>query len=206
MGIVIIDYGLGNLGSIANMLKKIGAKAVVSSDTVTIRNATKIILPGVGSFDTGMRNLEKYGLISLISDRVLKDKTPVLGVCLGMQLLGKRSEEGHLDGLGWIDSETIRFKFDNNKEDLKIPHMGWNAVNVCQRHPLFNGLELDNRFYFVHSYHFVCNNSQNVLGKTNYGFEFISAVVNGNIMGVQFHPEKSHKFGMRLLKNFVEII
>lgn len=206
MKIVIIDYGLGNLGSMANMLKKIGAPTSVSRDPDVIGNASKLILPGVGSFDTGMRNLEEYGLTSVISDRVLKDKTPVLGVCLGMQLLGKRSEEGHLDGLGWIDAETIRFKFDNNQEDLKIPHMGWNTVNVCQRHPLFYGLGLDNRFYFVHSYHVACSNPKNVLAKTNYGFDFNAAIVNANIMGVQFHPEKSHKFGMQLLKNFVEII
>lgn len=205
MKIVIIDYGLGNLGSMANMLKKIGAEAVVSCDPDVIGNAARLILPGVGSFDAGMRNLEKCGLISLIGARVLKDKTPVLGVCLGMQLLGKRSDEGKLEGLGWIDCETIRFKFDNDKRNLKIPHMGWNTVKVCQQHPLFEGLETDNRFYFVHSYHVVCSNSKNMLAKTNYGFDFNAAIVKDNIMGVQFHPEKSHRFGMQLLKNFVEM-
>lgn len=203
--IIIIDYGFGNLGSMANMLKKIGAKAVVSRDANAIAKASKLILPGVGSFDSGMRNLEKYGLISLVSDRVLKDKTPVLGVCLGMQLLGKRSEEGHLDGLGWIDSETVRFNFDNNQEDLKIPHMGWNTVNVYKSHPLFDCLESENRFYFVHSYHVTCVNPENVLATSHYGFDFNAAIVKDNIIGVQFHPEKSHKFGMRLLKHFVEM-
>jgi imidazole glycerol-phosphate synthase subunit HisH len=204
--IVIVDYGLGNLGSIANMLKKIGVKAVVSRDPVSIRNAQKLILPGVGSFDSGMRNLLEYGLVSLLSDRVLQDKTPFLGVCLGMQLLGKRSEEGKLEGLGWLDAVSVRFKFDDVQTNMKIPHMGWNTVNVCQLHPLFEGLESDNRFYFVHSYHVVCSNPENVLARANYGSDFTAALVKDNIMGVQFHPEKSHRFGMRLLKNFVETI
>jgi len=204
--IVIIDYGLGNLGSVANMLKKIGVQAVVSSDPVVIASADKLILPGVGSFDTGMKNLKERGLLSLLNDRVLNDKISILGVCLGMQLLGKRSEEGLLPGLNWLDAETIRFKFEDDKANLKIPHMGWNTLNVCQRHPLLAGLELDNRFYFVHSYHVACKNPPNILAQTTYGFDFTSAVLKENIMGVQFHPEKSHKFGMRLLKNFVEAL
>ena len=204
--IVILDYGLGNLGSMANMLKKIGADAVVSSDPVAIRNASKLILPGVGSFDTGMNNLKERVLLSLLNDRVLNDKIPILGVCLGMQLLGKRSEEGSLPGLNWIDAETIRFKFEDDNANLKIPHMGWNQARICLNHPLFSDLELENRFYFVHSYHVVCEAPSMSLARTTYGFEFTSAVARDNIMGVQFHPEKSHRFGMQLLKNFAEIV
>jgi len=202
--IVVVDYGLGNLGSIANMLKKIGAHAVVSSDPAVVEKADKLILPGVGAFDAGMKNLETRGLIPLLNYRVLEQKTPILGVCLGMQLLCKRSEEGQLPGLGWLDAEVIRFKFDGNIANLKIPHMGWNTLAVRQPHPLFADLEAENRFYFVHSYHVVCADMGNVLAQTNYGFDFASAVVKDNIMGVQFHPEKSHKFGMRLYKNFAE--
>jgi len=202
--IVVVDYGLGNLGSIANMLKKIGAHAVVSSDPAVVEKADKLILPGVGAFDAGMKNLETRGLIPLLNYRVLEQKTPILGVCLGMQLLCKRSEEGQLPGLGWLGAEVIRFNFDGNIANLKIPHMGWNTLAVRQPHPLFADLEAENRFYFVHSYHVVCADMGNVLAQTNYGFDFASAVVKDNIMGVQFHPEKSHKFGMRLYKNFAE--
>jgi len=207
MMIVIVDYGLGNLGSMANMLKKIGTEVAVSSDPSIIGTAHKLILPGVGTFDEGMKNLQpSSGLVKVLNKRVLEDKIPVLGVCLGMQLLGKRSEEGQLPGLGWLDAKTIRFKFQDANANLKIPHMGWNQLTVCQTHLLFAGLEEVNRFYFVHSYHVVCANPNNILSTTSYGLDFTSAIVKDNIMGVQFHPEKSHKFGMRLLKNFVELM
>jgi len=204
--IVIIDYGLGNLGSMANMIKKIGAQAIVSNDSLDIDKADKLILPGVGAFDGGMKNLEERGLLPLLRRRVLEDKIPILGVCLGMQLLSKKSEEGQLPGLGWLDAETVRFKFQGANANLKIPHMGWNQLTFCQFHSLFAELEVMNRFYFVHSYHVICANPDNVLATTSYGFDFTSAVVKDNIMGVQFHPEKSHKFGMRLLKNFAGLV
>lgn len=204
--IVIIDYGLGNLGSMANMFKKIGAKAVVSSDPSIISSAHKLILPGVGAFDEGMKNLVSRGLIQLLNKRVLEDKIPLLGVCLGMQLLGKCSEEGQLPGLGWLDAKPVRFIFQGTNKDLKIPHMGWNQLNICRSHPLLVDLEIDSRFYFVHSYHVVCSNQDDILTTTSYGFDFVSAVIRENIIGVQFHPEKSHKFGMRLLKNFSELV
>jgi len=204
--IVIIDYGMGNLGSMANMLKKIGVPVVVSSILSVIGSASKLILPGVGAFDSGMKNLESRGLVQVLNKRVLEDKVPILGVCLGLQLFCRNSEEGQLAGLGWLDAETIRFKYQVAEANLKIPHMGWNQLRVCQAHPLFSGLEDVNRFYFVHSYHVVCTNQDNVLAATSYGFDFTSAVVKDNIMGVQFHPEKSHNFGMRLLKNFVELV
>jgi glutamine amidotransferase len=204
--ITIIDYGMGNLGSIANMLKKIGAEAVISSDLSVIGRADKLILPGVGAFDSGMKKLHERGLPEILSEKVIAEKTPILGICLGMQLMTKRSEEGSLPGLGWIDAETIRFRFGvEGNEDLRVPHMGWNTVHPAGEGELFRGMTDELRFYFVHSFHLVCNDENDIAARTHYGYNFVSAVRRGNIMGVQFHPEKSHKFGMRLLKNFVEI-
>lgn len=203
--IVIVDYGMGNLGSILNMLKKIGApSAKISTDPRDIEQAEKLILPGVGAFDTGMKHLRETGLIPLLNEKVVKAKVPTLGVCLGMQLITKKSEEGELPGLGWLDAETIRFSFDPMKTGLKVPHMGWNTVKIQRAGTLFNEMYPDARFYFVHSYHVVAHNANDVLAMTNYGYDFVSAVQHENIMAAQFHPEKSHKFGMRLYKNFVE--
>lgn len=203
--IVIVDYGVGNLGSMANMLKKIGVPSTVSSDPIAIAQADKLILPGVGSFDNGMQNLEDRNLISLLRRRVVEETTPLLGVCLGMQLLGRSSEEGQMPGLGWLEAATIRFGQDVTGASFKIPHMGWNTLSLEQSHPLFQGLGTESRFYFVHSYHMVCDEPSTVLAHTCYGHEFPSVVGKGNIMGVQFHPEKSHAFGMQLLKNFSEL-
>ena len=205
--IVIVDYGVGNLGSIFNMLKKIDApEAKISSDPTEIEQAEKLILPGVGAFDTGMQKLRETGLIGLLNEKVLKAKTPTLGVCLGMQLMAKISEEGELPGLGWIDAEAIRFRFDPKESGLKIPHMGWNTVQVQREGTLFQDMYHDARFYFVHSYHIVAHNPDDVLTTTNYGYDFVSAIQRDHIMAAQFHPEKSHKFGMKLYKNFVENI
>lgn len=203
--IVIVDYGMGNLGSILNMLKKIGAPAAkISSDAKDIEQAEKLILPGVGAFDTGMQHLRATGLIPLLNEKVLKAKTPTLGVCLGMQLMTKVSEEGELPGLGWFDAETIRFRFDSRQTGLKVPHMGWNTINVKREGVLFRDMHPNARFYFVHSYHFVAHDPSDVLTTTDYGYEFVSAIQRDHIMAAQFHPEKSHKFGMKLYKNFVE--
>lgn len=204
--IIIIDYGMGNIGSILNMLKKIGAAARISSDPDEIRAAEKLILPGVGAFDTGMRQLNECGLIDLLNEKVLAKKTPVLGVCLGMHLLVQKSEEGILPGLGWIDGETVRFHFDRSQSELKIPHMGWNDITIQRSDPLLNDLEEEARFYFVHSYHLQCHDSDDVTAVTHHGYEFPSVVRRGNIMGTQFHPEKSHRFGMQLYRNFVELV
>lgn len=202
--ILILDYGMGNTGSIFNMVEKVGGKAVVSADKKLIEEAKKIILPGVGSFDKGIENLEKLNLIPLLNQKIIADKTPVLGICLGMQLMTKRSEEGLKNGLGWVDAETIKFKFTNN--DLKIPHMGWNLIKIEKKSTLFeNMMTQENRFYFVHSYFVSCNNQEDSLSTANYGFVFTSAFEKNNIYGVQFHPEKSHKFGMQLIKNFLGI-
>lgn len=201
MKIVIIDYGLGNLGSIKNMLKKIGVEGIVSSNVEDIQKAEKLILPGVGSFDQGMRNLRASGFLPLLEDKVINKKTPILGICLGMQLFARKSEEGSATGLGWIDAEVVRFRVDD--KDRKIPHMGWNLIKIEKEDDLFTEMYQEPRFYFVHSYHLVCKSEKEILAKTFHGYEFPSVVRKGNICGVQFHPEKSHKFGMKLLGNFV---
>jgi imidazole glycerol-phosphate synthase subunit HisH len=200
--IVIIDYDAGNLGSILNMLKKIGVPAKISSDIKDIENANKLILPGVGKFDYGINNLRNGGLIDLLNRRVLLEKCPILGICLGMQLFSKSSGEGKEPGLGWIDAETKYFSFANNSQ-FKIPHMGWNTINVVREGNLFKDL-CDSRYYFVHSYHLVCKSEEIILAKTYYGYDFVSAIQKNNIVGVQFHPEKSHKYGLKLLTNWVK--
>jgi glutamine amidotransferase len=201
--IVVIDYGIGNIASVLNMFKKIGAKDVcISSDNSIIEKADKLLLPGVGSFDAGMNNLEKSGLIPILNNKVLIEKTPILGICLGMQLLTQKSEEGIKPGLGWIDGETLKFNFNNNNE-LKIPHMGWNYVNVKKENPLID-INEKNRFYFVHSYYVKCNEEQSI-STTQYGFDFTCMVKKENIFGAQFHPEKSLRFGMKFLENFVKL-
>ena len=199
--IAIIDYGLGNLGSIANMLKVIGEKSVITSDVREIEKADKLILPGVGAFDAGMKQLAERGLVSFLQEQVLQEGKPILGICLGMQLLGRKSEEGKMRGLGLIPFDNIRFRIDPTS-NLKVPHMGWDIVNFTKESPLIEGIDGVQRYYFVHSYHAVCDYPENSLMTCDYGYEFTAAVVKGNIMGVQFHPEKSHNFGMKLLENF----
>lgn len=201
--IVIVDYKMGNLGSISNIIKKIGYSSVISCDIETIKKATKIILPGVGSFNKAMQNLNELNLIEILNQKALVEKIPFLGICLGMQLLTKHSEEGNVNGLGWIDAQVKKFELSDFPE-LKIPHMGWNEVEIPEKHPLCNDLCEKSRFYFVHSYYAKCSKPENILMKTQFGRPFDSAIHNNNIMGVQFHPEKSHKFGMKLFKNFIE--
>jgi len=202
--IAIIDYGMGNAGSIHNMLARIGAESTITSSPDSIAAAEKLILPGVGAFDQAMTNLRQLGLVSLLDDRVMGQGVPILGICLGMQLLSRSSEEGTLPGLGWIPARTIRFRFDGPAAGLRIPHMGWNRVEVNRRGSILDGLPDGARFYFVHSYHVCCEDPQNVLATTNYGITFHSAVIRGNIAGTQFHPEKSHKFGLHVLRRFAE--
>lgn len=202
MSIVIVDYGLGNIGSITNMFKHLGQSVVFSSDHGVISSATKLVLPGVGAYDSGMKHLNESGVIPLILDKVKKEKTPLLGICLGMQLLLEGSEEGSLQGLGLIPG--LCRKFSSSELKLKVPHMGWNEVSPKINSPLFEGFEEDPRFYFVHSY-YADVADKNVMGTTTYGLEFVSAINEENIFGVQFHPEKSHKFGMQLMKNFIRL-
>lgn len=201
--IVIVDYKMGNLGSITNIIKKVGHSSIVTSDIGQISKADKIILPGVGSFDKAMENLKDLNLIEVLNQKALIEKVPVLGICLGMQLLTKSSEEGNVDGLGWIDAKTVKFQL-SDFPSLKIPHMGWNEVQLPQKHILCENMYQDPRFYFVHSYHAVCESDANILMTTHFGYDFASGIVKDNIIGVQFHPEKSHKFGMKLFKNFIE--
>lgn len=201
MRIAVIDYGMGNIGSICNMLKYIGAEHVVSSDPTEIRGCNKIVLPGVGHFDLAMRNLETRDLISPLKDFVLGEQKPILGICLGMQLLCSSSEEGNKDGLGLLDAQVRKFKFDEDSR-LKIPHMGWSEVMFVNSNPLSQNLGNDARFYFVHSYYVDCNIKEDVWGTSVYGHSFVSAFARGNIFGAQFHPEKSHKYGIQLFRNF----
>lgn len=202
--IVVVDYGAGNLRSIVNKIERIGAKTIVTSKTSIIAKADKIILPGVGHFATGMENLKRSNLIPILNKKILKEKTPILGICLGLQFFSLWSEEGNVKGLGWIKAKTKKFNFPNN--NLKIPHMGWNTLKIERKSPLFNSIQRDARFYFVHSYHVCCQDSRDILATTHYGYDFVSAIQRENIYGTQFHPEKSHQAGMQIIRNFMEKI
>jgi glutamine amidotransferase len=199
---LVIDYGMGNLGSVLNMLKHIGASAKISSKPEDIAKAKRLVLPGVGSFDYGMKNLRDRMLLEVLHERVLKDKVPILGLCLGMQLLVDKSEEGTLPGLGWIPGEVVKFQATKER---RVPHMGWNTLKIqMEDSGLFSNKNEETRFYFVHSYYMKCKNPLHSMATTDYlGTEFSSAVRKENIFGVQFHPEKSHSFGMQLFRNFL---
>lgn len=201
--VAIIDYGMGNLGSIQNMFARIGAESVITADPALIGSAAKLVLPGVGAFDSAILNLRKLGLVRVLNEAVLERRVPILGICLGVQLFSHSSEEGTLPGLGWIDAETVRFRFEDQARDLKVPHMGWNTVAVRRAGSVLDNLPADARFYFVHSYHVRVRDSAQVLATTQYGVSFHSAVVKDNIVGTQFHPEKSHRFGLHVMRNFV---
>ena len=200
--ITIVDYDMGNSRSVVNMLQRIGFKAEITRDHKKLESAEKLILPGVGSFDTAMKNLEHFELKELLDRKALIEKVPFLGICLGMQILTNSSEEGNLSGLGWIEGSASKFKSDN---DIKVPHMGWNYIQPSSNSRLCKNLEDNSRFYFVHSYYVQVNEEEHSSMKTNYSLEFDSGIEKDNIFGVQFHPEKSHKFGMQILKNFAEL-
>jgi glutamine amidotransferase len=200
---LVVDYDIGNVGSLLNMLKKAGVQAKLSRDPEQIRNASRLFLPGVGAFDTGMENLNRLGLRAALDEAVLQRRVPVLGICLGFQLLTKSSEEGVLPGLGWLDAETVALRNIAGNPGLRVPHMGWSRV---QSHDtsLFGGLENDGRFYFVHTFGVreeTCRDT--ILATTEYGCRFVSSAAKGNIAGTQFHPEKSHRYGLTLLQNFI---
>jgi glutamine amidotransferase len=201
--ISIVDYGMGNLGSIRNMLKRIEVESELVTRPEQIAAATKLILPGVGSFDAGIENLGRLGLTPALNQRVLEARVPILGICLGMQLMALSSSEGVHAGLGWLDASARRF--EAGEAGLKVPHMGWNVVRRLRSAPLIDNLPEEPRFYFVHSFYVSCHQPEDALLETPYGVEFHSAFQRGNVWGVQFHPEKSHKFGMQLLKNFVRL-
>jgi len=205
--ITIIDLNIGNIGSVVNMIKHVGGICKVSSDPSEIKKASKLILPGVGSFDRAMKQLREKQLEDIIVEKAKIQKTPLLGICLGMQLLTNSSEEGEEKGLGLINAETLSFKkaFDEKEIMERIPHMAWNDIRVEQENDLTKNLMESSRFYFVHSYYVKCSIKKNCLMTSNYGFDFASAIVKNNIYGVQFHPEKSHKYGKKLISNFVKL-
>ena len=199
--IVVIDYGLGNVGSIVNMLSHLGIDCIVSRQPSDIEQAKGLILPGVGAFDRGMGNLTQYGLIEPLQEVVVERGCPILGICLGAQLMTRESEEGCISGLGWLDIKTIKFFSRESFPSLKVPHMGWGTIEVMKTNPLIEDCD-EHRFYFVHSYHFECESKEDVLASACYGYDFAAAFSKGNIYGVQFHPEKSHRFGKQLFTNF----
>ena len=202
--IVIVDYGMGNLRSIQRALNNCGAESTLSNNCDEILNANKIILPGVGHFASAMNNMKNQDLISTLNEAVLIKKTPILGICLGMQIMGKYSEEGNVDGFGWIDANIKSFEVKDSFKH-KVPHIGWNNTSQSNNSPLFRGISETELFYFVHSYHAIMQNDSQTIAVTNYSYDFTSAYAKDNIFGVQFHPEKSHDTGLKLLKNFIEL-
>jgi imidazole glycerol-phosphate synthase subunit HisH len=201
--VVIVDYGMGNIRSIIRKVNQTGFKGIVTSDLNDIKSAGKLILPGVGNFLTGMNRLREKKLITILSEKVQQEKTPILGICLGMQLLTRFSEEGNSPGLGWIDGETVRFQLNDIRN--KVPHMGWNSIQIKKESPLLADIPDNSNFYFVHSYHVRCNEVEDILTTTFYGYEFVSTVQRENVFGTQFHPEKSHKYGEKILLNFLSL-
>ena len=201
--IAIINYGAGNIGSIHNMLKKIGVDANITSESENILKASHIILPGVGAFDYGMQKLKELNLLSCLHKRVLEDKIPALGICLGAQLMCKSSEEGTLPGLGWIDAEVKKFPTEVLGNHFRVPHMGWQIVTPAKESKLLQHIPVPSRFYFVHSYYIECKTVADKLITNQYSVTFDAAFECDNIIGVQFHPEKSHNFGKQLFRNFI---
>jgi glutamine amidotransferase len=203
MTIVIVDHGMGNLGSVYNMLHRIGADGVRSADPEVITKADKLVLAGIGAFDGAASRLAELGLIDVLNDAVLRRRIPVLGVCLGMQLMARSSEEGSRAGLGWLDADVRRFSFDGGTR-LPLPHMGWEEVQPTRDSPLLDASR-EHRFYFSHAYHLVCHDPADVAAVATYGYEFPAAVHRDNILGTQFHPEKSHAFGAEVYRRFVRL-
>jgi glutamine amidotransferase len=202
--IAIVDYGMGNLGSIANMLRRLDLQWVLTSDPRDLAEADRLILPGVGAFDRGMAALDALQLRSVLDQRVMLEGVPVLGICLGLQLMARNSEEGERDGLGWLAADVVRFRVPDGSP-VKVPHMGWNSVVPTQPTPLLDDGD-EARFYFVHSYHLDCDRRELVLADAYHGYRFPAVVGSGNVLGVQFHPEKSHRFGLALLERFAAFV
>ena len=198
--IKIVNYGLGNIDAFLNIYKRFGIEAQTANNSDELLSSDKIVLPGVGAFDYAMKRLNESGMRETLDDMVLNKHVPVIGICVGMQIMAKRSEEGIAGGLGWFDAEVLRFK----DESLLVPEMGWNTVEHNEN-SIFEGLAEHPRFYFLHSYYFKCNNADDVIGTSDYGITFASAVNKRNIYGIQFHPEKSHSSGVKLLENFAKL-
>ena len=200
--ITIIDYDAGNIQSVANMLRAAGIAWCVSRDPGDVEKAERLVLPGVGHFDHGMKKLAERGLLRALNQRVIGDGAPILGICLGAQLLTRSSEEGVLPGLGWIAARTVKFNHARMDSSLRIPHMGWADTWAVREHPIFTGLLSDARFYYVHSYHIVCEEPDQAILAAHHGYDFTSGIARANVVGVQFHPEKSHRYGQQILTNF----
>lgn len=203
--ITLIDYGVGNIYAFQNVYKRLNIPTKISKTSQDLIGAEKLILPGVGSFDYAMSQLNASGMRDKLDELVIEKKVPVIGICVGMQMMGNKSEEGKLEGLKWIDSKVLKFDERLIQHRTKLPHMGWNDVIPVKEHPLFYGLEKDAIFYFLHSFYFQCNNVDESIAISNYGVSFTSAVNRDNIYGIQFHPEKSHQYGEKLLQNFAKL-
>ena len=203
--ITIIDYGVGNVFAFQNVFKRLNIPSKIAKCENDLMGSSKLILPGVGHFDYAMSQLNNSGMRDRLDELVLTEKIPVIGICVGMQMMAKKSDEGTLDGLCWIDAYVKKFDEATIDHHTKLPHMGWNDVKPNENHPLFRGLEQEAIFYFLHSFYFKCSNQENSISKTDYGINFSSSVQHDNIYGIQFHPEKSHSYGERLLKNFANL-
>lgn len=203
--ITIIDYGLGNISAFQNVYKRLDIPTKVAKSVEDLQYVEKLILPGVGAFDYAMSQLNNSGMRQRLDELVLKQKTPVIGICVGMQIMGNKSDEGNLEGLKWIDANVRKFDESTIHQRTKLPHMGWNDVYPKNNHSLFDGLEKDAIFYFLHSYYFECKNEEDILANSDYGVLFASAAHHDNIFGIQFHPEKSHHYGEKLLHNFAKL-
>jgi glutamine amidotransferase len=203
--ITLIDYGVGNIFAFQNVYKRLDIPTKIAKTSQDLIDAKKLILPGVGSFDYAMTQLNATGMREKLDELVLEKKVPVIGICVGMQMMGNRSDEGKLEGLKWIDSEILKFDENLIQQRTKLPHMGWNDVAPINNHPLFIGLEKDAIFYFLHSFYFKCKNETESIATSEYGISFSSAVNRDNIYGIQFHPEKSHQYGEKLLYNFAKL-
>lgn len=203
--ITLIDYGVGNIFAFQNVYKRLNIPTKIASTVDHLQNVEKLILPGVGSFDYAMNQLIASGMRESLDELVLKKRVPIIGICVGMQMMGNRSDEGSSEGLKWIDAEILKFDEGLIKQRTKLPHMGWNDVIPQTDNPLFSGLDERSIFYFLHSFYFKCNNQKDSIAYSNYGISFTSAVNKDNIYGIQFHPEKSHHYGEKLLYNFAKL-
>ncbi|MBP6755053.1 MAG: imidazole glycerol phosphate synthase subunit HisH [Bacteroidia bacterium] len=203
--ITLIDYGVGNIFAFQNVYKRLDIPTKIAKTISDLEDAEKLILPGVGAFDYAMDQLNASGMRDKLDELVLEKKIPVIGICVGMQMMGNKSEEGRAEGLKWLDADILKFDESLIQQRTKLPHMGWNDVTPSINHPLFEGLEKDAIFYFLHSFYFKCNNIKDSIAISDYGISFSSAVNAGNVYGIQFHPEKSHQYGEKLLQNFAQL-
>ena len=199
--IKIVSYGSGNIDAFVNIFKRMNIDVKIAKNSDDLNNSTKIIIPGVGAFDETMDKLNKSGMKDKLHYYAIEKKIPIMGICVGMQIMGDTSEEGSMPGLGWIPGNIQKLP----KKCPRLPHMGWNLISIRKKHKLFLNLDEDARFYFLHSYYFSSLDQSNILSETNYNFDFVSSIHNNNIYGIQFHPEKSHRAGCQLLKNFAEL-